>query len=100
MKTVRVISEFVDKYNPTRLYQPGEVVAFDDARAADMVARKLAEVVEKPKREEPKPEVKEEVKAETKTEEKPESEVKPKPVIAKPLKKGPKEDTYGTKKGK
>lgn len=90
MKTVRVISEFVDKFNPARHYVPGEVVKFDDERVADMVARQLAVVMEDTKKVEPKPEVKAEPKVES----------KPKPVIAKPLKKEPKEETDGTKKGK
>ena len=92
MKTVRVISEFVDKFNPARHYAVGEVAKFDDERAADMVARKLAVLVEKPKKPETKPEVKTEEKAEVKT------EAKPKPTIAKPLKKGPKEEADGIKK--
>ena len=96
MKTVIVISEFVDKYNPARLYKVGEVVSFDDERAADMVARNLAEYKEEPKKVETKPEpqtnAEEEKKEETKTEQ------KPKPAIAKPLNKRPKEVSSGINK--
>ena len=92
MKTVRVISEFLDKFNPARLYKVGEVVQFADERAADMVARKLAVLVEEPKKAEPEPEVKAEAKAEVK------NEAKPKPAIAKPLKKGTKDEADGNKK--
>lgn len=100
MKTVKVISEFVDKFNPAKHYVVGEIAEFNDERAADMVARRLADYVEQPKKEEPKPapeqkaepEQKEEVKAET------QSEVKPKPAIAKPLNKRPKEVSNGINK--
>ena len=52
MKKVRVISEFLDKFDLKRTYHVGMEVSFDDARAADVVARHLAEYAED-KKEEP-----------------------------------------------
>ena len=96
MKTVIVISEFVDKYNPSHLYKVGEIVSFDDERAADMVARNLAEYKDEPKKEESKPAPKAEPEVESKEEVK--TEEKPKPAIAKPLNKRPKEVSNGINK--
>ena len=43
---VRVINIFSDKYNLARVYQPGEIVDFEEKRAEDIVTRHLGEYVE------------------------------------------------------
>lgn len=45
MKQIKVLHKFRDKFNYTHLYGVGEIVAFDDARAEDIVARGLGEFV-------------------------------------------------------
>lgn len=84
---IRVISEFYDKFHTSTLFKVGTVLDFEESRAKDVIARKLAvpeepKVAKAPKAEkkaetevkpkvETKPEVKtEEKKVETKTEEK------------------------------
>ena len=77
---IKVVSEFYDKFHTSTLYKEGEVVDFDEARAKDIIARKLGVKVEeeKPKpapkpapKPEPKPEPKKaEAKAEVKEEQK------------------------------
>lgn len=45
---VKVLSEFRDKYVPTRIYEPGMFAEFDDeARVADLVKRNLVEEASK-----------------------------------------------------
>lgn len=55
---VKVTKPFFDKFNLARLYEPGEVVDFEDARAKDIVTRTLGEYYKETKKEEPKAEVK------------------------------------------
>ena len=96
---IRVISEFYDKYHTSTRFEVGTVLDFDEKRALDVIAKKLAEPysepekkaeelelglkVEESKTEEPKveaePKIEDDVKAEDKTEvvaEKPKEEVK------------------------
>jgi hypothetical protein len=43
----RILSPFHDKYNYGKSYAAGDIVTFDDARAAELIAKGLiAEVVE------------------------------------------------------
>ena len=52
---IRVISEFYDKFHTSTLYKVGTVLDFDDERAKDVIAKKLAEPYSEPeKRPEPK----------------------------------------------
>ena len=75
---IRVISEFYDKYHTSTLYKVGAVLDFDDERAEDVIAKKLAVPYSEPEKKKPgrpakteKADVKvEEPKAEEKTEEK------------------------------
>lgn len=46
MKKVKVISEFIDKYDNSVVYRVGEEVSFDATRADDLVSRGLAVCVE------------------------------------------------------
>jgi hypothetical protein len=39
---ITAIKTFRDKYNPAKLYSPGTVLDFDDARARDLILRGLA----------------------------------------------------------
>lgn len=40
---VKILKEFRDKFNPTRIYEPGTYAEFDDeARVTDLVTRGLA----------------------------------------------------------
>ena len=60
---VKVLLPFNDKFNLTRAFNPGEIVDFEEARAKNIVDRKLGEFVEdqkakkEPKVEEPLPPV-------------------------------------------
>ena len=54
MTRIRVIAPFRDKLATTRLYQPGEVVEFDDERAARIVGLSLGERVAPPRKPKPK----------------------------------------------
>lgn len=56
---IRVISEFYDKFHTSTLFRVGTVLDFDDDRAKDIIAKKLAVSCEEPK-------AKEEAAAETK----------------------------------
>ena len=40
---VRVIAEFYDKFHTSTLYKVGTVLDFDETRAKDVIAKKLAE---------------------------------------------------------
>ena len=51
---VKVKSTFLDKFNRSRVYNPGDVVEFEDERAEDIVSRGLGEAV-KEEAEAPKP---------------------------------------------
>ena len=62
---IRVISEFYDKFHTSTLFKVGTVLDFDEKRAQDVIAKKLAEPYVEPKPE-PKPEPKSEVKIEPK----------------------------------
>lgn len=65
---IRVISEFYDKFHTSTLFKVGTVLDFDDARALDIISKKLAEPYSEPEKkpepkldlkvEEPKPEKK------------------------------------------
>lgn len=55
---VRVIRPFHDKYDLSRVYSPGEVVVFEDARGEDIVSRGLGERYVPSTAVEPAPEVK------------------------------------------
>lgn len=46
MKKVKVISDFLDKFDTNVMYKVGEEREFDDERAADMVDRALAEYIQ------------------------------------------------------
>ena len=44
-----VISNFRDKFNPSKLYKEGDVISFDDlARCQDLIKRGLCKAVEMP----------------------------------------------------
>lgn len=45
---VRVISEFYDKFHTSTLFKVGTVLDFDDDRAKDVIAKKLAEPYAEP----------------------------------------------------
>lgn len=45
---IRVISEFYDKYHTSTLFKVGTVLDFDDERANDIIAKKLAEPYKEP----------------------------------------------------
>ena len=49
MKQIKVLHKFRDKYNYSHIYGVGEVVAFDDERANDIVSKGLGEFVAAPK---------------------------------------------------
>lgn len=54
---IRVISEFYDKFHTSTLFKVGTVLDFDDERANDIIAKKLAEPYSEPeKKPEPKKE--------------------------------------------
>ena len=72
---IRVISEFYDKFHTSTLFKVGTVLDFDEKRAQDVIAKKLAEPYVEPKPE-PKPEPKTEVKPEPKAEVKIEPKVR------------------------
>ena len=42
---VKVKNTFIDKFNRSRVYSPGDVVEFDDERAKNIVALSLGEYV-------------------------------------------------------
>ena len=74
---IRVISEFYDKYRTSTLFPVGAVLDFDEARAKDVIAKKLAEPYVEPEKKKPgrpaktdapavKPDVKVEEKADVK----------------------------------
>ncbi len=70
---IKVISEFYDKFHTSTLYKVGTVLDFEDNRAQDVIARRLAVAYS-----EPKPEPKKEAKPEPKPEPAPKPEVKEK----------------------
>lgn len=44
-----VISNFRDKFNPSKLYKEGDIISFDDlARCQDLIKRGLCKAVEMP----------------------------------------------------
>ena len=44
-----VISNFRDKFNPSKLYKEGDIISFDDlARCKDLIKRGLCKAVEMP----------------------------------------------------
>ena len=45
MKKVEVLFDFYDKFHISSLFKAGDVVEFDDERAADVIARGLAKAV-------------------------------------------------------
>lgn len=45
MKKVEILFDFYDKFHTSSLFKAGDVVEFDDERAADVVARGLAKAV-------------------------------------------------------
>lgn len=45
MKKVEVLFDFYDKFHTSSLFKVGDVVEFDDERAADVIARGLAKAV-------------------------------------------------------
>ena len=62
---IRVISEFYDKFHTSTLFKVGTVLDFDDDRANDIIAKKLAEPYSEPeKKPEPKVEKAEQPKVE------------------------------------
>lgn len=81
---IRVIQEFYDKFHTSTLFKVGTVLDFEEARAKDVIARKLAEPYkeEKPKVETPKVEPKAEAKVEAKAEAKQEPKAKAEPAKA------------------
>ena len=66
---IRVISEFYDKYHTSTLFKVGAVLDFDEERAKDVIAKKLAEPFEEPE--------------DKKRPGRPPKDVKPEPVKAK-----------------
>ena len=45
---IKVLERFVNKFDRTERFEPGQVLDFDDERAADVIERGLAEAVEEP----------------------------------------------------
>ena len=53
---IKVKSAFVDKFNRSRVFNPGDVVEFEDERAKNIVALSLGEpFIEEKKEYQPKP---------------------------------------------
>ncbi len=77
---IRVISEFYDKYHTSTLFKVGTVLDFDDERANDVIAKKLAEpYVESEEKKRPgRPPKTEEQKSSAKAEQKPAPKEAPK----------------------
>lgn len=53
---VRVISPFFDKFHTDTLFEKGAVLEFDDARANDIISKRLGVAVTEEPKKEPKPE--------------------------------------------
>ena len=51
---VKVIRQFLDKFNLARTFNPGEVVDFEEKRAKDIISRGLGEPFEEKEKREPK----------------------------------------------
>ena len=49
---IKVTNTFIDKFNRSRVFNPGDVVEFEDERAKSIVALRLGEAVKEPVREE------------------------------------------------
>lgn len=58
MKKVEVLFDFYDKFHTSTRYKAGDVVEFDDERAADVIARGLAKAVKTKGKAEKAPETK------------------------------------------
>ena len=96
MKKVRVISDFVDKFDTKVIYHIGDEKSFSEERVADMVKRGLAVLIEEEQKvEEPKEAAKVEAeKAEAKVEDAVVAEAEQKveteePKVEKPVAKKP-----------
>lgn len=73
---VKVVKPFCDKFNLTRMFNPGEVVDFEQARAENIVERGLGEYLKEAPKAAPKVE---EVKETPSVFDAPEAEEKKKP---------------------